>query len=471
MALKLVTSETYVNNIRNFLPEKPNSKTPASEKSKKVFDKIINSPNFIFDKSDKKLTDYITTLLSIRPGRTLFKRLLKADKPLTILLDSTKGSCFKPDESTVFINDSEVDCICTNPNGEKILHGNASISLAHELVHVLHYFEDSEFTTKLKSRNIIDPEFDYLEEQETIIGKEKEAVLCENVFRFHFGYPLRINHRGATSFTASDCAGQGYLGSLKEMLLANPSLLNLPQPFTTICSSGEATPLNAAISGGQQEIVAYLFEIGVDVHARDERFGTALHTAAIFNPSWIPELIKKGIDPNAKNPEGFTAFELALGDKNANPEFLAPLTNLKELEMLDEKGYSILHRTLREGNLEGFRILIRHGVDINSKDSSGNTSLMHCCYNEFYSYFALSAQYKEKFMFLLENEQLDLNATNIKGESALSLAVQKGNLPQVDALVKKGAEVPPHLKDQVERCIDLYREQESIKEQRAKLLF
>src|SRR5579862_6911073 len=187
MALKLVASEAYVNNIRNFLPEKPNSKTPASEKSRKMFDKITNSPNFIFDKSDKKLTDYITTLLSIRPGRTLFKRLLKADKPLTILLDSTKGSCFKPDESTVFINDSEVDCICTNPNGEKILHGNASISLAHELVHVLHYFEEgSELEARSRSRNIIDPDLDDLEEQETIIGKEKEAVLCENVFRFHF---------------------------------------------------------------------------------------------------------------------------------------------------------------------------------------------------------------------------------------------------------------------------------------------
>src|SRR5260221_11527554 len=131
MALKLVTSEAYVNNIRNFLPEKPNSKTPASEKSKRIFDKVINSPNFIFDKSDKRITDYITTLLTIRPGRTLFKRLLKADKPLKIVFDAAKKSGFKPEESTVFLNDSEVSLsICTNLNVEKILHSNISITLA-----------------------------------------------------------------------------------------------------------------------------------------------------------------------------------------------------------------------------------------------------------------------------------------------------------------------------------------------------
>ena len=143
-------------------------------------DKVINSPNFIFDKSDKKMTDYIITLLNIRPGRTLFKRLLKADKPFKIILDPAKRSGFKPEESTVFLNDSEVSLsICTNPHGEKILHSNMSITLAHELVHVLHFFEEGplEFMIKFMSRNIIDPELDDLEEQETIIGKEKEAVL------------------------------------------------------------------------------------------------------------------------------------------------------------------------------------------------------------------------------------------------------------------------------------------------------
>ncbi len=461
MALKIVTSEFYVNNIKNFLPEKPNSKTPVSEKAKKVFDRIINSPNFIFDKSDKKLTNYITTLLTIRPGRTLFKRLLKADKPLKMVRDSKKESHFNPDVVTIFLNDSEVGySVCTNPNGEKILHSDVSVNLAHELVHALHFFEEeSEYEKRSMSRNIIDPELNDLEEQTTILGEKKKQVLCENVFRFHFGYPLRLNYTGVTSFTASDCAGQGYLGSLKEMLLSNPSLISLPQPLTAVCSSEEATPLNAAISGGQREIVAYLFESGVDVHARDERFGTALH-AAVISDLGVAALIKTGVDPNAKDPKGFTALEIALKNRNDNAtKILAPLTNLKELEMLDEKGLSLVHRTLKKGTLEGFRALVRHGADINSKDFRGNTALMNCCCKDFFSSIDWFAEYQEKFMFLLENEKLDLNAKNIKGESALSLAVQRGNLPQVDALVKKGAEIPPHLKDQVERCISLHRDQ------------
>lgn len=73
MAIRLITSESYLDGIRNYLPEKPNSKSSVLEKSKKVFNNIINSPNFIFDKNDVRITDQIRKLLSIRPGRTLFK--------------------------------------------------------------------------------------------------------------------------------------------------------------------------------------------------------------------------------------------------------------------------------------------------------------------------------------------------------------------------------------------------------------
>jgi ankyrin repeat protein len=441
MALKLVTSEAYVNNIRNFLPEKQNSKTPVSEKSKKVFDKIINSPNFIFDKSDKKITDYITTLLSIRPGRTLFKRLLKADKPLTIVLDSEEDSCFSSKKSTVILNDSKVSYhVSVNPDGEKIfIPSHPFITLAHELIHALHYFEDQYvWYTKTTSKDIIDPDLDDLEEQETIIGKKEEGTFCENVFLFHFGYPLRINHRGLAlngedTVTASGCASLGTLGSLKEMLSSNPSLLNLPQ---LVKGTLEMTPLNAAIWAHQYETTEYLMNVGVDVNARDKYFGTALHAAAITNSIWITTLLGKGVDPNVKNPKGFTALELALlAKQDRATRVLARKTNLQEI---DSQGLSILHRALEQGSPEGIKALIQNGADINCKDLEGNTPLMRLCSFDYPK--NKEEEFKQKFKSLLENDHLDINAKNNKGESAISLAAQKRHNWQVDALEEKGAQ-------------------------------
>ena len=322
MAIKLIRSKTYINNIRDFLPEKSQSKSTTSEKAYKIFDKILNSPNFIFDKSDEKIIDPIRTLITIRPGRTLFKHLLKADKPLTIVLDSKKVSGFSYSQTatTITLNDSKVHYyISVNSDGEKFFFpAPLFITLAHELVHALHYFEEGrEFVIeKSKNKNILDPDLDNLEEQETTIGKEGEATLCENVFRFHFGYPLRINHRGillnkGNTITASTCAMKGTLATLKELLLSNPSLLNYPQQ----CEDTDiwVTPLNASLAENQVEISDYLLQVGVDVDAKDDFFGTALHTAVITKqPDWVKVLLEKGATRDVKDPRGFTALELAL---------------------------------------------------------------------------------------------------------------------------------------------------------------
>jgi ankyrin repeat protein len=444
MTIKLITSETYIDNIRNFLPEKLNSKTPASEKSKKVFDKIINSPHFIFDKSDKKIFDYITTLLIIRPGRTLFKRLLKADKPLKIVLDAKHDSYYEPSESTVILNDSKGFYVSVNSNGEKFLTPeDPSICLAHELVHALHYFEEGpEFVKQKMLGNIIDPDFDDLEEQETIVGKEREAVLCENVFLFHFGYPLRVNHRGCDTITASDCASLGALTNLKELLISDPFLINQIQ----LTSKRKYTPLNAAILENQMEIVNYLFQVGVDVNAQDG-CGTALHAAVETNkPDLVKALLEKDAYPEIRTRKG-NALQLALHTRNDEIiEILAPVTNL------NKKNAPLLHNVIDDASPEGIKALIRHGADINHKDLDGNTPLMICC-----DFPEPNSETKQKFAILLEQENLDLNAKNKFGESALYLAVKNGFLWQVDALVKKGAEIPLHLKERVEKYLEWYK--------------
>jgi ankyrin repeat protein len=470
VATKLITSEAYINAIRNFLPEKPNSKTPPAEKSKKIFENIINSSNFIFDESDKRITDYITTLLTIRPGRTLFKRLLKTNQSLMIVFDAKEESGFRYCNrcrnatliSTITLNDdSNVShYVSVNSNGEKFFTpAYKLITLAHELIHALHFFEEGpEFVAEKANKPILDPDLDNGEEEETIIGKEKEAILCENVFRFHFGYPLRVNHRGLKlnkedSFTISECASHGTLANLKEMLSSNPSLLNLPHRADA--KKKNKTPLNAALWARQEEVSDYLLQAGADINARDDCLGTALHVAARSRrPGLVKVLLEQGADFNVKNPSGLTAFEIAFRSKNdETTELLAPHSNLNEI---DKVGRTLLHRAPELGSPEGFRTLIRHGADINLQDLKGNTPLMYFCN---FDYTVVDkAKFKQKFKILLENDHLDLNAKNVNKRSALSLAIKKCHYWQVDALVKKGAKIPPNLVEDVQECIDCFND-------------
>jgi ankyrin repeat protein len=268
---------------------------------------------------------------------------------------------------------------------------------------------------------------------------------------------LDINKWGFSKpFTASDCACNGDLASLKKLLLSNPSLLNLPQKCTNHLyrKISIVTPLNASLDAHQVEISDYLFQFGVDVNAQDEHWGTALHLAVQTGQlDLIKMLLGKGADPNVKNHKGFTPLELALLQWGNDEviELLAPLTNLKKI---DEQGLSILHRALAIESPERFRALIQHGADINCKDLEGNTPLMHCCSS---SALVKCAYAHQKIMILLENDHLDLNAKNLSGQSALSLLLHnEETYNKAYALIKKGAEIPLGLEEQAELCIDFY---------------
>jgi ankyrin repeat protein len=451
MAPKLVTSQTYVDNIRNFLPEKPNSKTPASEKSKKIFDQIINSPNFIFDKSDKRITDDIKTLTTIRPGRTLFKRLLKADKPLSINFDSRRDSGFE--DTSIFLNDSEMYHYSVNLDGEIFFYFTPLfIILAHELIHALHYFEEGRevFLNKTRNINILDPDWDDLEEQETIMGEEGQMTLCENVFCFHFGYPLRINHRGFSgTFTASYCASKGALASLKELLISNPSLLNLPQKYSNRYGEVTATPLNASLAERQVEISDYLFRVGVDVNAQDDHWGTALHVAVQTGQlAVIKMLLDKGADPNVKNHKGFTPLELALlqWENDEAIELLTPLSNLKELD-INKWGFSkpfTASDCASNGALASLKELLLSNPSLLNLPQKCTDHLFRKISIVTPLNASLYARQVEISDYLFQ-VGVDVNAQDEHWGTALHLAVATGQPDLIKTLLKKGAD--PNVKN------------------------
>ena len=88
-------------------------------------------------------------------------------------------------------------------------------------------------------------------------------------------------------------------------------------------------------------------------------------------------------------------------------------------------------RAVRTDNASGVSDLLARGFDPNSHEESGQSALT----------LAVREGAQKVTDTLLKQPQLDVNALNRTGESALMLAAIKGDLPLVRSLVERGATI------------------------------
>lgn len=85
-----------------------------------------------------------------------------------------------------------------------------------------------------------------------------------------------------------------------------------PQPTTK-----GSTPLHAACSGGNAEIVQFLIDHGANIHATDADGRTPLHICALCGHVGAAEvLIRAGANVNAVDHQGYTPLSLARSAQN-----------------------------------------------------------------------------------------------------------------------------------------------------------
>jgi uncharacterized protein len=88
-------------------------------------------------------------------------------------------------------------------------------------------------------------------------------------------------------------------------------------------------------------------------------------------------------------------------------------------------------RAVRSDNASGVSGLLARGFDPNTHEESGQSALT----------LAVRSDAKQVVEALLEHPQLELNATNRAGETALMLAALKGDLALVRRLAERGAAI------------------------------
>lgn len=185
----------------------------------------------------------------------------------------------------------------------------------------------------------------------------------------------------------------------------------------------------AVKKGNINEISRLLKRNPENITAKDKQYGaTLLHHAAYAGHKELVRLfVKKGIDVNSKDNDGYTPMVWAVYGKSTEvmDELLAHGAMLTPPIRINR---TILHLAAANGTPRILKYLIGKGIDVNIKSDYGNTPL----------FWAVRARRAGNVKVLLDHGA-DCSIMNHQAQDPLTLAVSLNATNIVKALSKKGA--------------------------------
>ena len=157
---------------------------------------------------------------------------------------------------------------------------------------------------------------------------------------------------------------------------------------------------------------------------------TALMIAAqAGDASLVRVLLDRGADPNARNANGGTPLMHAAmsGDPGIVESLIAAGA---ELDAAAKLGWSALLLAAAKGNAAAADVLLRSGAQPNQADTYGWTPLMR----------AVSGNHAAAVNVLLASPDVDINAREETGATALHVAAQYGYAGMAARLLESGAD-------------------------------
>ncbi len=240
---------------------------------------------------------------------------------------------------------------------------------------------------------------------------------------------------------------------------------------------GGVTPLVFAARQGDIATAKLLLEHGADVNAQTEGGWTALLTAVQNRYYRFADfLLERGADPNLQNAGGWSPLYIATDNRNIEGgDYPTRKPDMDHLELIErliehgadtntrmhsstetrtvfthqwlyEEGATPFLRAAQSGDLDLMRLLLAHGADPKLKADDGTTALMVACgigWVEGVTYEWSREANLETVRMLLDLE-LDVNAQNAEGRTALMGAAHKGRNEIVQLLVDSGADLAIH---------------------------
>lgn len=205
----------------------------------------------------------------------------------------------------------------------------------------------------------------------------------------------------------------------------------------------EGSTLHAAIKSGHAEIIHLLLN---DRQLYKKYLNpyqlNPLHIAAKYNSlSAIKTILAFGFDVNSQNNKGETALHIAAANNQlAVIEFLYSVG--ADLAIVNKKNEMAFDVAMNAMHTECGLFIINHASPsnqfrhINNKYGNNLNSCLH---------IAINQQNLKLLHFLLDND-VDVNAANLLGETPVHLAIFKNNLGMLKLLVDKKATLLPVMK-------------------------
>ncbi|XP_028515034.1 serine/threonine-protein phosphatase 6 regulatory ankyrin repeat subunit A-like [Exaiptasia diaphana] len=194
--------------------------------------------------------------------------------------------------------------------------------------------------------------------------------------------------------------------------------------------------LTKVVLHGDLEQVHRLIEGGASVNAVNKYDQTALTIVAQNRTSFTPEmaisLMSGEADVNMKDKKGNTALMYAICRLKVDTALAIIEQSNLDPNAVDYRGQTALMKAAFSGMSKVVSPLLQCGADVNIQDKKGKTALMH----------AIARIEKRIALAIIKHSKdLDSNAVDNQGQTALIRAAFGGMTTIVDALITRGADV------------------------------
>jgi ankyrin repeat protein len=217
---------------------------------------------------------------------------------------------------------------------------------------------------------------------------------------------------------------QGDLLKTQNLIAKDPSVLDSK-------TEDGRTPLHVAVIGGHKELVEYLIREGANIDAPDKEGRTPLLNAIIFKkPELAHMLIERGADVKIKSKEGANAIIYALF---FGPEdLIVPILDSgQDVNERYEGGVTLMQGAAAFGHKNALNILLERGADVNVSSDRGETPL----------YFGVQQGRTEIVEWLLSHGAQTQCKLEDSGRDLLHLATLKGYTDIVKLLVDNEVDI------------------------------
>ena len=186
-----------------------------------------------------------------------------------------------------------------------------------------------------------------------------------------------------------------------------------------------------AVARGHEDVVDLAIKKGADINAKGPKGETPLMRAiSVRKLPMVEYLIKKNADVNATNDMGQSCMWLAWSHVRSNSTIVKALIEAgADLNAKSPNGGILIIDAVDSGLESIVDMMVKKEVDVNATDGKGQTALMHAVYRN-------KTRIAE---ILLSAQGINVNLRDDRGGTALSRAERKRNSNVVELLKQHGA--------------------------------